>query len=212
MASSISVMTLRVGSMETNCHIVYDSYSKEAIIIDPGDDAEYISDRLTQLALTPTRVVATHGHFDHIMAAFALTLGFSIPFGIHALDAFLVRRMRESAQHFLVLPHIDPPPAIGQTLSDGDTLPIGRTNIFVLHTPGHTPGSVCFYIPSESLICTGDTIFAEGAIGRTDRSYASSKDIQTSIRMILSLPKHTRLLSGHGNETTVGAEAAFHVQ
>lgn len=212
MASSISVMTLRVGSMEANCHIVYDSYTKEAIIIDPGDDAEYISDTIVRLALLPTLVVATHGHFDHIMAAFALTLGFSIPFGIHALDAFLVRRMRESAEHFLGIAHIDPPPVISQTLSHGDTLSIGKTDISILHTPGHTPGSVCFYIPGESLLFTGDTIFAQGAIGRTDRSYASSKDMYTSIRTILSLPKHTRLLSGHGDETTVGAEAAFHVQ
>lgn len=176
--------TLVVGQMQTNCYIVDD------MIVDPGDDAEYIISHLTQ---KPSMIVATHGHFDHIMAARALQLAYNIPFYMHPDDNFLLSCMRSSAQHFLGLKEIDPPPV---------ATPIQNVQFF--HTPGHTPGSIC--LKFGDVLIVGDTIFADGGVGRTDHSYSSPEKLKESLAHILSLPPKTRILPGHGIETTVGKE------
>lgn len=208
----VIITSLTVGQMAANCYIVSDAKTREGIIIDPGDDAEYISDTLLKPQVVPRMIVATHGHFDHLMAAYALKLGFGIPFCLHPDDAFLVGRMQDSAKHFLDLPYVDPAPSIDKNLSDGDVLGVGSVSLTVLHTPGHTPGSVCLYEKSSKVLFTGDTIFAEGSVGRTDHSYASRDLLRVSIRRILSYPRSTRVLAGHGEETTIGAEIGYHVQ
>lgn len=172
---------LVVGQMATNCYLIED------MIIDPGDDAEYIMSRLTK---KPKMIVATHGHFDHIMASYALQLAYNIPFYIHEEDTFLLSRMRSSARHFLGIMDVDPPPK-----------PTKISNLPFIHTPGHTPGSICLSI--GNVLFVGDTIFADGSIGRTDFSYSSKKDLDNSIKKILSHPSGTRLLPGHGNETRI---------
>lgn len=176
------IKTLIVGSMATNCYIVNDE-----IIIDPGDDAEYIMSHLTK---KPSMIVATHGHFDHIMAAYALQLAYNIPFYIHEDDIFLLSRMQSSARHFLGLKDVDPPP----TPSKIKTPPF-------IHTPGHTPGSICLKF-SDTLI-VGDTMFAGGGVGRTDFSYSDPRKLSISIKKIRSFPKNTRVLPGHGAEFTL---------
>lgn len=173
--------TLVVGQMATNCYIVGD------IIIDPGDDAEYIMSRLDA---KPRMIVATHGHFDHIMAAFALQRAYNIPFYIHKDDEFLLKNMRSSAKHFLGLPDVDPPP-----------VPSRLQGISFIHTPGHTPGSICLKFGDELFV--GDTLFAGGGIGRTDFSYSNKKDLEKSIHTILSFPKETKLFPGHGESFTI---------
>lgn len=184
----MSIETLVVGQMATNCYIV------NGIIIDPGDDAEYI---MSRLMTKPTMIVATHGHFDHIMAAYALQIAYNIPFYIHPDDNFLLATMRSSAKHFLSLKEIDPPPT-----------PSPLKNLSFIHTPGHTPGSTCLQF--EDVLFTGDTIFADGAVGRTDFSYSSPELLKTSLYGILLLPPQTRILPGHDKETTVGLEKSFH--
>lgn len=206
------ITSLTVGQMAAHCYIVSDPKTREGIIIDPGDDAEYISDTLLKLQVVPRMIVATHGHFDHLMAAYALKFSFGIPFGTHPDDAFLLGRMQDSAKHFLDLGYVDPPPSIDKNLSDGDVLGVGSVSLTVLHTPGHTPGSICLYEKSAKVLFTGDTIFREGHVGRTDHSYASGDLLRVSIRRILSYPRSTRVLSGHGEETTIGAEIGYHVQ
>lgn len=188
------IQTLVVGSMAANCYILDD------IIIDPGDDAEYIMSHIKK----PSLIVATHGHFDHIMAAYALTLAFGIPFAMHRDDEFLLANMQKSAKHFLKLSSIDPPPRITRYLSDGDVI----GGLTVKHTPGHTPGSIC--LVGKDFLVTGDTIFAGGAVGRTDFSYSNRQALEKSLQDILAFPKDTRLLPGHGEPTTVGSERSCH--
>ena len=179
--------TLIVGSMATNCYIV------DGIIIDPGDDAEYIMDHVKN----PKMIIATHGHFDHIMAAYALQQAYNIPFYIHSDDMFLLKTMRSRAMHFLGLKDVDPPPT-----------PTPIREIEFIHTPGHTPGSICLKFGDALFV--GDTIFADGAVGRTDFSYSDREKLDQSIQTILSYPKNTKLYPGHGEETTVEAEITFH--
>lgn len=175
----MTIETLVVGQMATNCYIV------DGIIIDPGDDAEYI---MSHLKTKPTMIVATHGHFDHIMAAYALQLAYNIPFYIHKKDMFLLPRMQSSARHFLGINDVDPPPT-----------PTEIQEIPFIHTPGHTPGSIC--LPVGDVLFVGDTIFAGGVVGRTDFSYSDPKKLNTSIKKILSFPPKTHLFPGHGEAT-----------
>ncbi len=176
----MKIETLVVGQMATNCYIADD------IIIDPGDDAEYIMAH----AKNPKMIVATHGHFDHIMAAYALQLAYSIPFYIHPDDIFLLATMQSSAKHFLGLRDVDPPPK-----------PTPIENLPFIHTPGHTPGSICLKFGNALFV--GDTIFAHGAVGRTDFSYSDPVKLSESIQKIRSYPADTRLLPGHGEETHI---------
>lgn len=184
----MNIERLIVGSMATNCYIVED------VIIDPGDDAEYI---MSHVKVKPSMIVATHGHFDHIMAAYAIQLAYNIPFYIHEKDAFLLASMQSSAKHFLGLSHVDPPPVA----SVMPKLPF-------IHTPGHTPGSICLKFGDALFV--GDTIFAGGSVGRTDFSYSDKKQLNKSIERIFQLPDTTRIFSGHGEQTNVGAERQFY--
>lgn len=166
------IETLVVGSMATNCYIVDD------IIIDPGDDAEYIMSHLTT---KPSMIVATHGHFDHIMAARAIQLAYNIPFYIHEDDVFLLSSMQSSAKHFLRLKEVDPPP-----------IPSKIENLPFIHTPGHTPGSICLKF--------GDILIVGDALEKTKYSYSNVHNFLTSRDKIRSHPKGTRILPGHGEE------------
>ena len=186
----MNIQTLVVGAMATNCYLV------DGMIIDPGDDAEYI---MSHISTRPKMIVATHGHFDHIIAAYALQLAYNIPFYIHKDDIFLLSRMQSSAKHFLGLRHVDPPPT-----------PTEIRDIPFIHTPGHTPGSICLYFKKDNILFSGDTIFADGAVGRTDHQYSRKFDLSRSIQTILSLPPETKICPGHGGETTVLFALQYH--
>lgn len=168
---------LVVGQMATNCYLIDD------MIIDPGDDAEYIMSHIKE---KPKMIVATHGHFDHIMAAYALQLAYNIPFYIHEDDVFLLSHMKSSAKHFLGLKEVDPPPK-----------PSKIKDLSFIHTPGHTPGSIC--IIADGALFTGDTLFADGSVGRTDFSYSNSRDLQKSVARIKALSEH-KIYAGHNVE------------
>ena len=171
--------------MATNCYIV------GGMIIDPGDAPEHISDVLTKLEIEPKMIVATHGHFDHIMGAYALQLMYNIPFYIHPDDVFLLSRMQSSAKHFLKLKDVDPPPVPSKF----------PENFPFIHTPGHTPGSIC--LKFDGALVVGDALFADGSVGRTDHAYSRPLDLVASIKKIKSYPVGTRILSGHGSESTL---------
>lgn len=206
------VMKLTVGQMSTNCYLLSDPDTHECIIVDPGDDAEYIGDKITALQLVPTHIVATHGHFDHIMAAFVLKINYAIPFLMNTKDSFLVDRMQSTAKHFLSVHLVDPPPVIDATIDDKDTLDVGKIRLSIMALPGHTPGGIGIYEKKSGVLLTGDTLFADGAVGRTDHVYADKRLLRASVAKILRLPQRTILLPGHGEESTVGAQASFHVQ
>ncbi len=196
------VKTLVVGQMQANCYIMADLKTKNTCIIDPGDDADYIIRILSDNKLVPTKVIATHGHFDHIMAATELKLAYNIPFLISKNDAFLVRNMQKSARHFLgIMP--DLAPQIDKYISEKDTIIIGSHSLSILETPGHTPGSICLYLKKENTLFTGDTIFSGGGVGRTDFSYSSTKKLYKSINKLLLLPQETVFYPGHGLKDTL---------
>jgi hydroxyacylglutathione hydrolase len=208
----INFKTLTVGQMQTNCYILSDSSTGSVMIIDPGDDPEYIADTVSALAPVEVSVVATHGHFDHILGAYALTVNFQIPLHIHKNDLFLLDRMVQSAGYFLKLREIDPPPENIIEIDDGSKMTFGSAAPEILELPGHTPGSVGFFFPEAAVLFSGDVIFAAGDVGRTDFAYADKIWLDRSIRMILAMPADVKIYPGHGESTTVGEERRFHPQ
>ncbi len=206
----VNIRQLVVGQLATNCYLLISAKTKEAIVIDPGDDAEHVEEVILRGSFVPLCIVATHGHFDHVMAGRALQLAFNIPFYIHENDLFLLPQMEKSARYFLGVHTIDPAPVVTKTLADGEELTFGDTTLTVTHTPGHTPGSICLLLEEEETIFVGDTIFTDGAIGRTDFSYSRKGELESSIRRILAFPSTIKLLPGHGRSTTVGRERTFH--
>jgi glyoxylase-like metal-dependent hydrolase (beta-lactamase superfamily II) len=188
---------------------VFDKETFEALIIDPGDDADYITRILSDEKLKPTKIIATHGHFDHLMAATELQLAYNIPFLIHEKDKFLVKRLNETARYFTGV-KAGPPPKINKYLKKGEKIKLGDLSFKIIETPGHTPGSLSLYSRKEKLAFVGDLIFANGGVGRTDFSYSKTIDLQASVNKILKLPKDTMILAGHGPGTTVAEERRFH--
>lgn len=183
--------------MQTNCYLVFDTGTKDCLIIDPGDDADYITRIILDLKLKPTKIIATHGHFDHILAATELKFAFNIPFYVHKNDLFLVSLMQKNARHFLGI-EVDIPPPVDATLKNNEQIEIGSNKLSVLETPGHTPGSICLYSEQENYLVTGDTLFTKDEVGRTDFSYSSYNKLQNSLKKIYKLPKKMVIYPGHG--------------
>ena len=198
-----NVKKLVVGQLQTNCYLVFDEKNSEAIIIDPGDNAEYIMRILNDLDVKPTKIVATHGHFDHILAVNELKLAYKIPFLMSKKDEVLLKWMRKSCKFFTGFDP-GPPPKIDKYLNK--LLEVGDLKFEIIETPGHSPGSISLYSNKLGVVFVGDVIFAGGGVGRTDFSYSSQKDLEESIKKLLKLPKNTIVYSGHGAETTIGGE------
>lgn len=211
---NFGLRVLPVGQLETNCYLVFDRATLEGLIIDPGDDADYIMRIISDENIKPLKILATHGHFDHLLAATELKLAYNlpgklhkpkaqyqIPLLIHKGDEFLVKRSQKSASHFLVTEKILPPPRIDGFLKEGQKIYFGNYYLEVLETPGHTPGSVCFCLKKEGIIFCGDTIFKDGP-GRTDFSYSSREEIKRSLARIGRLPPQTIFYPGHGENFT----------
>lgn len=203
------IVKIPVGQMQANCYVVIEHKSKKSLIIDPGDAPDYIKSVITKEKLIPEVIIATHGHFDHIMGILDLQLSFNIPFLAHKKDEFLIERMGESSKFFL---SYDPGPSPKPTMyvKKGHTVDLGSISFNVLETPGHTPGSIALYDPYEHVLFTGDTIFSKGGVGRTDFSYSNEKELKNSIQTLLRQPPQTLLLPGHGETSTIKEELAFH--
>ncbi len=187
-----------VGLLESNCYLAGDEDTKEIFIIDPGGDYDKIKSVIDKNSLKPKAVINTHGHGDHIGA----NKEFGVPVWIHRLD-----------KDFLLDPSKNMSGALGfflktkpasRLLEDGDILNIGRYSLEVIHTPGHTPGSIC--LKGDGMIFTGDTLFHEG-IGRTDFQYGSEKDIMRSIKeRLFTLDDNYAIYPGHGPSSTISNE------
>lgn len=190
---------LIVGELGTNCYLVWVE-DKSAIIIDPGDEGVEIAQIINELKLKPTAILLTHGHFDHIMGVIDLQLIFKIPVAMGSEDAFLINRSQMTAEYFLkkkfVTPSIKPIKVSFKNIKLGDEI------IKIIKTPGHTPGSVCFYAQKSGLLFSGDTIFANG-VGDTSHQYSSKNDLQKSINKILKLDDKIMVLPGHGEEISL---------
>jgi hydroxyacylglutathione hydrolase len=196
--------TFPVGPLSCNCTILGDEEAGEAIVIDPGDEVSRIHHRLTDLGLKLKQILITHAHIDHVGGALKLKRLTGAPIFLNESDLPLLKMMAVQAAWLGVgTPETAPP---DETLSDGLTVGLARYPAQVLHTPGHTQGSVCLHFAPLKMIIAGDTLFA-GSIGRTDLPGGNYQQILESIHSrLLQLPDETRVLPGHGPVTTIGDE------
>jgi glyoxylase-like metal-dependent hydrolase (beta-lactamase superfamily II) len=196
--------TFPVGALGCNCTILGDEASGEAIVIDPGDEVGRIHRRLSALGLKLKQIIVTHGHIDHVGGALKLKRLTGAPILLNENDLPQLDMMGMQAGWLgMETPETAPPDA---SLADGMTVGLETCPAQVLHTPGHTQGSVCLHFAPMKLLIAGDTLFA-GSIGRTDLPGGDFEQIIDSIESrLLLLPDETRVLPGHGPATTIGAE------
>ena len=195
------------GPLEVNTYILFDEESKEAVVIDPGGNFEVLSDFIDRKALTIKNILLTHGHFDHLGAATLLKKKYSCDVYLHDADYFLYKTASEHA--FMCGVKIEAPPKdplfINMNIA---SFKIGSFDLEVLHTPGHSPGSVSYYNKELNVVFTGDLIF-NNSVGRTDLPGSSFKDLENSIiNKIYVIGDSCTILPGHGDKTMVGREKA----
>ncbi|MFN2587825.1 MAG: MBL fold metallo-hydrolase [Actinomycetota bacterium] len=192
-----------VGPLGCNCYVVGDPETKDAVVVDPGGDAARLIAELDRLGVTVTAVVATHAHFDHLIAGEALRAHTGAPFYLHPSDRFLLDWWYESGRLFLGV-ELPPPPAIDADATEGLVLPAGAAGLRVIHTPGHSPGSISLVAPDA--LYSGDALFA-GSVGRTDLPGGDTKVLVDAIRSkLFAFDDATPVFPGHGEPTTVGEE------
>jgi hydroxyacylglutathione hydrolase len=196
--------TFPVGPLHCNCTILGDEVTHEAIVVDPGDNIPEILSRLQKHGLTLRQIVVTHAHIDHVGGAARLRKHTGAPVLMNQQDLELLGMMEMQAGWLGVpTPQVAPPDASAE---DGLSIGLATLPAQVLHTPGHTPGSICLLFPDHHLLLAGDTLFA-GSIGRTDLPGGDGQQILRSLRgRLLVLPDSTRVVPGHGPETTIGEE------
>ena len=196
--------TFPVGPLACNCTLLGDPDAGEAIVIDPGDEVGRIHRWLTELGLKLKQILITHAHIDHVGGALRLKQLTGAPILLNENDLPLLKMMDQQAGWLgIETPETAPP---DENLADGQHVGLVHYPALVLHTPGHTQGSVCLHFDPLKLLVAGDTLFA-GSIGRTDLPGGDSGQIIDSIQnRLLALPDETRVLTGHGPATTIGAE------
>jgi len=196
-----------VGPLACNCSVLADEATHEGIVVDPGADLPSILETVNRHRLTIKAILLTHGHVDHVGAAAGLKRATQAPVMLNRHDYPVLSRISEQAA-WLGMP-MPEPVDIEATLEDGDQIKIGNLEFRVLHTPGHTPGSISLWAPSERLLVAGDTLFRE-SIGRTDLPGGDSRQILVSLReKILPLAPETTVITGHGPLTTLAHERRF---
>jgi len=196
------IKNIVVGPLEVNCYILGCEDTKEAVIIDPGDNADEIISNIEKEGLNPKFIINTHAHFDHIGGVKAIQDHFKIDFILHEGDLFLVENASEQATAFGLKPISKP--EVNKNVTNGEKVILGNKFITVIHTPGHSPGGVCYY--SGNNVFVGDTLFA-GSIGRTDLPGGSYDTLINSIKEnLFPLGDSTIVYPGHGPSTTIGNE------
>ena len=198
------VKKLVVGPLQTNCYIVGCEETKKGAVVDPGGSHSVILDEVERLGLDIVAVIDTHGHVDHIVANRQVMEATGAPLMIHTLDAPMLTNPMKGFAFLLGNMKPSPPPA--RLLENGDEVQVGQIELKVLHTPGHSPGSVSLLAEGEGAVFSGDVLFRM-SIGRSDLPGGKLDALMQSIKEILfSLPDDTIVYSGHGPETTIGFE------
>jgi hydroxyacylglutathione hydrolase len=195
---------LPVGMLQCNCSIFGDENTREAIVIDPGDNIDRILAILARHSLKVKAIVITHAHIDHIGGAAKLKAATGAPVHMNSSDQELYDQIDAQAAWL----QMNPPErtSIDTEARDGDTLALGDAVFHVLHTPGHTQGSISLWIPAENKLIAGDTLFRD-SIGRTDLPGGNGRQILKSIHdKLLTLPDDAAVIAGHGASTTIGRE------
>ena len=204
----IKIQRFVCNMLQENCYVASDE-SNECVIVDCGawygEERQAILDYISTNGLTPRHLLSTHGHVDHNFGNNTIYDKYGLKAEVHKSDLSYMESLAEQSVQFIgQKPDYDYPSA-GRILSDGDEICFGTHILTVVHTPGHSRGSVCFYIKSENIMFTGDTLFRR-SIGRTDLAGGSMMQIIQSLRMLAQLPDDTVILPGHGPQTTIGEE------
>lgn len=197
----MSIKMLSVGPMQANCYIIECEETKSAMVVDPGDEGIRIAGDIKKRGLQLDFIVDTHGHVDHIAANKDLVEEFSAPLCIHSADADMLVNPQLNLSFFIGVPVSSP--KADKLLADGDILKVGNIELKVIHTPGHSPGSMCLL--GDDFIITGDLLFA-GGIGRYDFPGSSYEQLIDSLQKVISLDDDLVVYPGHGPATTIGDE------
>lgn len=191
-----------VGPLETNCYLVYDEETRDCLIVDPGAEADKIFPVIAEENLKPFAILNTHGHIDHIGANRDMKDKYDIPLYMHAGDKDRPSRLNQLELSLFIGAKDSPP--VDKFVKDGDEIKIGGGALRVIHTPGHSLGSISLL--ADGFLLSGDTLFFEG-VGRTDLPGGDPKQIEKSIReRLMTLPDEIEVLPGHGPLTTIGRE------
>lgn len=201
---AIEIVTLTLGMVQTNCYLLGDPATGDAVVIDPSDAAQSIVDAAAARGWTIREILATHAHFDHVLAAADLREKTSASFRLHESDVPLLQAMQASGQWFgLELP---PPPSADGYVAEGEKIPVGNSHLEVLFTPGHAPGHVSYVLADQHIVFSGDCLFL-GSIGRTDLPGCDHALLMRSIvDKLLALGDSYTVAPGHGPLTTIGEE------
>jgi len=208
----ITIKCFTCNMLAENCYVVSDE-TNECVIIDCGalyeEEGTAITHYIQNAGLTPKHLLCTHGHFDHCMGNGVIYNAFGLKPEVHLDDEFLMTKMRGQTLEILGVNLPMEVPPVGRYLTDSDTITFGNHTLTILHTPGHTPGGVCYYCKEENICFSGDTLFRM-SIGRTDFERGSYEEIVNSLQHVLTpLPPDTKVYPGHGPATTIADEVRY---
>lgn len=199
----MKIQSYVLGMVSTNCYIIFNESTNEALIIDTPDQAPALKVKIEELGLSPVAILLTHGHFDHIMAAGDLAAAFGIPVLAGEEEKALLEDYNLNGSRMVRKNYTL---SADRFLKDKEELTLGGMRIKVIHTPGHTAGGVCYYFEDEKVLISGDTLFLE-SIGRTDLPTGDQYTLLESIRRkLMVLPEEVLVYPGHGDKTTIGYE------
>lgn len=198
---SVHVVGIETGPLQENAWLIVDRETSQAAMADPGDDADRLIDIIQREGAQLQAIWLTHAHFDHVGAVRALRTHFDVPVFLHAADLQMFEAGPFQAASYGLPFDGDVPPS--ERFVEGQGLKLGHLSFTVMHTPGHSPGHVTIH--GHGLAIVGDCLFA-GSIGRTDLPMGNGPELARSLRRIMSLPPETRVLAGHGPETTLAEE------
>jgi glyoxylase-like metal-dependent hydrolase (beta-lactamase superfamily II) len=203
---TFEIYTLTLGIANTNCYLIGDTVTGDCVMIDPVEEPETLLKAIAEHGWTLKLVLATHGHFDHILASKGVIDATGVPFYIHHADLPLVERLSETGLRFVGHRWPDAAKPTRLLTDESEVIEVGNIKLHTLFTPGHAPGHIAYYWAEQHLVFSGDSLF-KGTVGRTDIPGANHDILMRSIfDKLLTLPNDTQILPGHGSSTSIGFE------